>query len=69
MKQAADAGLSPLGRYTSLEDQIAITDFVKAVPFSAPEALKRMPGVLRAVHACRRFRQPQITSTPHALSC
>src|SRR5947209_19507245 len=35
MQAAADAGLAPRVWYTSAEDRISITDFVKVVPLSA----------------------------------
>ena len=55
MKVAADAGLAPQVRYTSVEDKISITDFVQAVPFSDTDALVRMPATLRALHALPPF--------------
>jgi aminoglycoside phosphotransferase (APT) family kinase protein len=55
MKTAAEGGVAPHVRYTSIEDQISITDFVEEVPFSAMEALVRMPAVLRTLHALPRF--------------
>lgn len=55
MKTAAEAGLAPRVLYTSTEDRIAITDFVKAVPFTMTEARARMPATLRAVHALPPF--------------
>jgi hypothetical protein len=55
MRAAAEAGLAPRVWYTSLEDRIAITDFVEAVPFPKAEALVRMPGVLRRLHALPPF--------------
>jgi aminoglycoside phosphotransferase (APT) family kinase protein len=55
MKTAAEAGLAPHIWYANLEDQISITDFVQEVPFSAAEALVRMPAVLRALHALPPF--------------
>ncbi|MBZ5576552.1 MAG: phosphotransferase [Acidobacteriia bacterium] len=57
MKAAAEAGLAPQVRYTNLEDQIAITDFVEEAPFPAAEALVRMPATLRALHAVPPFPQ------------
>src|SRR4029077_17822977 len=39
MKSAAEAGLAPHIRYTSIEDRISMTDFVEAVPFPMAEAL------------------------------
>jgi aminoglycoside phosphotransferase (APT) family kinase protein len=55
MKAAAEAGLAPRVRYTSEEDGISITDFVEEVRFPAPEALVRMPAVLRTLHALAPF--------------
>jgi aminoglycoside phosphotransferase (APT) family kinase protein len=55
MKVAAEAGLAPRLRYTSIEDQISITDFVEEVPLPATEALVRMPAVLRTLHALPPF--------------
>ena len=55
MSAAAEAGLAPRVRYASIEDRISITDFVDAVPFPESEALVRMPGVLRTLHALPPF--------------
>ena len=55
MKAAAEAGLAPQVRYSSVEDRISITDFVDAVPFSAADALIRMPAVLRSLHSLPPF--------------
>jgi aminoglycoside phosphotransferase (APT) family kinase protein len=55
MNAAADAGLAPQVRYTSVEDKLSITDFVQAVPFSAADALVGMPTTLRALHALPPF--------------
>jgi aminoglycoside phosphotransferase (APT) family kinase protein len=55
MKTAADAGVAPHVWYTSLEDEISITDFVEEVPLPASEALVRMPAVLRTLHALSPF--------------
>jgi len=55
MQAAASAGLAPRVRYASVEDGISITDFVEALPFPAAEALVRMPGTLRALHALPPF--------------
>ena len=54
--RAADkAGLAPRVHYTSLEDRIAITDFVIATPLSQQTALSRMPATLRTLHALPSF--------------
>jgi Phosphotransferase enzyme family len=55
MQAAADAGLAPRVRYTSVEDRISITDFVTAVPLPAQEALFRIPAALRTLHALLPF--------------
>jgi hypothetical protein len=55
IKAAAEAGLAPRVRYTSLEDGICITDFVEAVPLPASEARVRIPGVLRRLHGLTPF--------------
>lgn len=55
MKVAAEAGLAPHVWYISMEDGICITDFVKALPFPATEALVRMPRLLRMLHALPPF--------------
>jgi hypothetical protein len=55
MKAASEAGLAPRIWYTSVEDGISITDFVAEVPFPAPDALIRMPAVLRVLHALPPF--------------
>jgi aminoglycoside phosphotransferase (APT) family kinase protein len=55
MKTAAEGGVAPHVWYTSIEDQISITDFVEEVPFPVTEALVRMPAVLRTLHALPPF--------------
>ncbi|MFZ0589745.1 MAG: phosphotransferase [Bryobacteraceae bacterium] len=55
MQAAAEAGLAPRVRYTDAEDRISITDFVEVVPFPAPDALRRVPAALRALHALSPF--------------
>ena len=67
MQAAADAGLAPRVRYASTEARMSITDFVETVPLPAPEALIRIPAVLRALHALPPFPGPP--SIPHARSC
>jgi len=49
MRAAAQAGVAPRVWYASVDNRISITDFVEAVPFTAGEALARMPAVLRAL--------------------
>ncbi len=55
MNAAAEAGLTPQVRYTSIEDGLFITDFVEEVPFPATEALVRLPAVLTKLHALPPF--------------
>lgn len=55
MKAAAAAGLAPHVWYTSVEDRIAITDFVEAVPLPRMDALIRIPALLRTLHALPPF--------------
>ena len=55
MQTAADAGLAPRVRYTSVEDRICVTDFVEAVPLPLSKALVRLPAALRTLHALPPF--------------
>jgi hypothetical protein len=56
MGAAAEAGLAPRVRYTSVEDRVSITDFVDGVvPFPRTEALVRVPQVLRALQTLPAF--------------
>jgi aminoglycoside phosphotransferase (APT) family kinase protein len=55
MKSAAEAGLAPHVWYTSIEDRIAISDFVEAAPFPVTDALVRIPATLRTLHALPPF--------------
>jgi aminoglycoside phosphotransferase (APT) family kinase protein len=55
MQAAAEAGLAPRVRYTSIEDRISITDFVEAIPLPARDALVRIPAALRTLHALPPF--------------
>jgi hypothetical protein len=63
MTAAADAGLAPRVWYTSVEDKVSITDFVQTVPLSPSEARRRIPALLRDLHALPRF-----PGVPHALN-
>jgi len=55
MKIAAEGGLAPHVWFSSVEDGVCITDFVEAEPVSRKEALVRMAGVLRKLHALPPF--------------
>jgi len=55
MKAAAEAGLAPHVWYTSIEDRIAITDFVEEATFPVADALVRIPAALRTLHSLPPF--------------
>lgn len=55
MKAAASVGLAPRVLYSNTADGIAIIDWIEAVPFSEAQALVRLPGTLRRVHALPPF--------------
>ena len=63
MRAAAEAGLAPRVWYASAEDRICITDFVEAVPFSATDALRRVPAALRTLHALPPFPVASFNTT------
>jgi hypothetical protein len=63
MQSAADAGLAPRVRYTSIEDRISITDFLNAVPLPARDALFRIPAALRTLHALPPFPKAPFNTT------
>ncbi|HVW84922.1 MAG TPA: phosphotransferase [Bryobacteraceae bacterium] len=63
MRAAADAGLAPRVRYTGIEDRISITDFVRAVPLPASDALVRIPAALRTLHALPPFPAAPFNTT------
>ena len=65
MKAAAQAGLAPRVWYANAEDGISITDFVEATPFPATEALVRIPGTLRRLHALPLFAKAFNYVTAH----
>jgi aminoglycoside phosphotransferase (APT) family kinase protein len=55
MKSGAEKGIAPRVFYASVEERVSITDFVEARPLSAEEALVRLPGTLRTLHALPLF--------------
>jgi thiamine kinase-like enzyme len=55
MKAEAEAGLSPRVWHANIEDGISITDFVETAPFPITDALVRIPGTLRRLHALPPF--------------
>ena len=48
-KAAAKAAVAPRVWHTDIEDKISITDFVGTAPFPVPEALVRLPALLRTL--------------------
>ena len=65
MNAAAEAGIAPRVRYSSVVDAVSICDDIAGVPFAATTALRRLPGVLRRLHAMPRFPKSFNWVTPH----
>ncbi len=63
MKAAAAAGVAPRVWYTNIEHRISITDFVLAEPLSVPQALVRLPALLRTLHALPPFGRAPFNTT------
>jgi aminoglycoside phosphotransferase (APT) family kinase protein len=63
MRLAAEAGLAPRVIYTSVTDQVSITDYVDTVALSRMEAFVRLPAALRAVHALPSFGRASFNTT------
>jgi hypothetical protein len=63
MRAAAEAGVAPRVLYTNTEDRICITDFVETVPLPMPEALVRLPALLRTLHALPPFARAPFNTT------
>ena len=55
MKMAAEAGIAPHVWYTSLEDRVAITDFIEAKPFPLSKAAVLLPDLLKRLQALPPF--------------
>ena len=55
MSAAAEAGLAPRVLYSNPEDGIAITEFIKTVPFPPARALVLLPQTLRSLHRLPPF--------------
>jgi aminoglycoside phosphotransferase (APT) family kinase protein len=55
MKIAAEAGIAPPVRYTSIEDRASIIDFVEARPLPVTDAVVPLAKTLRAMHALPAF--------------
>ncbi|HLY20458.1 MAG TPA: aminoglycoside phosphotransferase family protein [Bryobacteraceae bacterium] len=65
MKAEAAAGLSPRVWHANIEDGISITDYVETEAFPVTEALVRIPGTLRRLHALPPFPQAFNYVTAH----
>jgi thiamine kinase-like enzyme len=65
MNAEAEAGLSPRVWHANIEDGISITDFVETAPFPVTEALARIPGTLRRLHALPPFPETFNYVTAH----
>ena len=63
MSAAAEAGIAPRVWYTSVEDRLAITDFVTAQTLPVKDALQRLPAVLRTLHALPPFGRAPFNTT------
>jgi len=63
MKATAAAGLAPRVWYTSVEDKVSITDFVRTKPLSREEALVRLPPFLRRLHTLASFGRAPFNTT------
>ncbi len=63
MKAAAEHGMAPRVRYTSVEDHISITDFVDAEALPVAEARVRLPAFLRRLHALPPFGRAPFNTT------
>ena len=55
MKAAAEAGIAPKVWYASVEDRIAIIDFIEAKPFPMEEAKTKLPHLLKRLHSLPPF--------------
>jgi len=55
MKAAAEAGIAPKVWYASVEDRIAIIDFIEAKPFPMEEAKTKLPALLKRLHTLPPF--------------
>jgi hypothetical protein len=63
MQTAADAGLAPRVYYVDAEHRISITDFVVNTFFPAKDALRRVPQLLRLLHALPPFPAATFNTT------
>lgn len=63
MTAAAAAGLAPAVVYTDAAEKISINTYVEAQPLTREEALVRLPGALRALHALPPFPRAPFNTT------
>lgn len=63
MQAAAETGVAPRVRYTSVPDHVSITDFVETAPLPISEALVRIPAQLRTLHALTPFDRAPFNTT------
>ena len=63
MRAAAEAGVAPHVWYTDVVSRISITDFVNAEPLPVPEAMLRLPALLRKLHAVPQFSRAPFNTT------
>jgi aminoglycoside phosphotransferase (APT) family kinase protein len=55
IRAGAEIGVAPKVWYTSVEDKVAITDFIEAKPFPVDDARVKMPRVLKKLHSLPPF--------------
>jgi aminoglycoside phosphotransferase (APT) family kinase protein len=55
MQSAADAGVAPRVHYSSVQDGIAIIEWIEDVPFPRTEALIQLPALIRRLHGLAPF--------------
>jgi aminoglycoside phosphotransferase (APT) family kinase protein len=67
MQAAAEAGIAPRVWHADVEEGVAITDFVEAVPLPVAEARVRLPRLLRRLHALPRFSKAFNYTTAHKM--
>ena len=63
MQAAAEGGVAPRVLYASIPDHVSITDFVGTIPLSMSDALVRLPGLLRTLHALPGFARAPFNTT------
>jgi len=64
MMAAGDAGVAPVVRYANVADHVSISDCVAARPLERTDALRRLPALLRRLHAL-----PPFVAAPFNTTC